>query len=49
MKGYRTYAIAVLLGLTVIAHSLGWIDTTITNTILGLLGSGAVWTLRAAI
>lgn len=49
LNGYKTYIIAVCIGLVAAAHFLGWIDGNLTTTVLTLLGAGAVASTRAAI
>ena len=49
MSGYKTYAIAALIGVVTVAHQLGYIDDNLRDTILGFLGAGGLATLRAGI
>lgn len=49
MKGYRTYIIAVLIGVASAAKYLGYLDETTFQMITGLLVGGGFATLRAAV
>ena len=49
LKGYRTYIVAVCVGLVTVAHYLGWLSPETTAVLLGLLGATGVATMRAAI
>ena len=49
LKGQKTYIVAVLVALTVVAQQLGWIDDPTSGAILGLLGAGGLATLRAGV
>lgn len=49
MNGYKTYIVAGLIGLATVAHTLGWIDDTVYQVILGLLGAGGLAALRAGV
>ena len=49
MAGYKTYVVAAAIALDVFAHSMGWIDDTIFQAILGLLGAGGLAALRAGV
>ena len=49
LKGRRTYIVAVLLGLVVIAESLGYLDAEMAFTLKGLLGAGGLAALRAGV
>ena len=49
LKGRRTYIVAVLLGLVVIAESLGYLDAETAFTLKGLLGAGGLAALRAGV
>lgn len=46
LSGKKSYLIAVFVALVVLAHQLGWIDSDIANTLLGLLGAGGLMALR---
>ena len=48
-KGKRTYLVAVAIALATFAHNAGLIDVNTYQLIVGLLGAGAVATLRAGI
>lgn len=47
LQGYKSYIIAVLSALVVVAHAMGYIDDTTRDTLLGLLASGALGTVAA--
>jgi hypothetical protein len=49
LAGYKTYIIAVLLGATAAVKSLGYIDDSTYQVIMGLLGSAGLATMRKAI
>jgi membrane protein required for beta-lactamase induction len=49
LRGKKTYIIALLGGLTVVAWLLGWIPTDLAEKLLALLGFGGVLSLRAAV
>ena len=49
LMGKKTYLQAGLAALVTLAHGLGWIDEKAYVTLLGLLGSGIVASLRAGI
>ena len=49
LKGYKTYIMAAAIAATVLANKLGYLDDTTANTILGLLGAGAVATVGAKV
>ena len=49
LEGKKTYLIAVLVGFATIAHNLQWIDDTVYQWLLGLMGAGGLATLRAAV
>lgn len=49
LRGIRTYAVAILIGLTMVASQLGYIDDNLRNTILGFLGAGGLAALRAGV
>lgn len=49
MKGYRTYIIAVLIGLITVANVLGYVDDITTTHIREFLLAGGLWTLRSAL
>ena len=48
LKGYRTYILAFLGIVVAGAQTLGYIDLTLANSLLGILGFGAIATLRAS-
>ena len=47
LKGKKTYILASLTALLTLAHSLDYIDSTTYQTLLALLGSGTIATLRS--
>ena len=49
MQGYRTYVIGIIGGVVGIAHLAGYLNDTLFQAIMGLLGSGAIMTMRAAV
>lgn len=48
-SGYKTYIFAVLMGLLAMAHYLGYIDDTLYNSGIGLLGAGTAAALGAKV
>lgn len=48
LKGYRTYLLAFLGIVVAGAQTLGYIDLALANSLLGILGFGAIATLRAS-
>jgi hypothetical protein len=49
LEGKKTYITAAVLGLATFAQSLGWIDQSQYNTILGLAGALGLAALRAGV
>jgi len=49
MNGHKTYIMAGLIGLATVAKTLGWIDNTVYEIVLGLLGAGGLAALRAGV
>ena len=49
LQGYKSYIVAILTGVLTVAHSLGYIDDATFQTLLALLGSGAIATVAAKI
>lgn len=49
LAGYKTYIVAVLLGLVTALHSMGKIDDSLFQMLLGLLNAGAISTVAAKI
>lgn len=49
LSNYKTYIVAVSLGLATAAHSLGWITQETYDLLLGLLGAGGLAALRHGI
>lgn len=48
LKGKRTYAMAIAIGLLSAAYALGWVNDVAYQTLLGLFGAGGLAGLRAA-
>jgi hypothetical protein len=49
MRGLKTYLFASLIAAATVAHSLGYIDNTLYQALLGLFGAGGLAALRAAV
>lgn len=49
IKGYKTYFLAVMVILATVAKVLGFIDDSMYQTLVAILGAGAVSTLRASV
>ena len=49
LQGKKTYVVAILIGSVYALHSAGMIDDATRDMLLGLLGAGAIATVRAAI
>lgn len=49
LKGYRTYIIAVLVGVLTAVYQLNYIDLDTYQIVLGWLGAAGLATLRAGI
>lgn len=49
LSGYKTYIVAILTAVVTLLHSLGYIDETLFQTLLALLGAGAISTVAAKI
>ena len=49
LKGYKTYIVAALTAAVTLLHSLGYITTEMYQSLLALLGAGAVSTVAAKI
>lgn len=49
LEGKKTYGIAVLIALVAVAEIVGWIDSTVADSMYFLLGAGGIATLRNAI
>ncbi len=49
LDGYKTYIIAIGIGLASAVHSLGWIDTQAYLLIVGILAPSGLATLRQGI
>lgn len=47
LSGKKTYIVAVLAGLVTVAHSLGYIDDSMWQLLLGLLNGAGLATLGA--
>ena len=48
-SGKKTYLVALGVAIATAAHQLGWIDATVYQTILGLLGAGGLAALRSGV
>lgn len=46
LKGYKTYIMAGIMGVTTAVHHLGYIDGAMYSSILGLTGAGGLAALR---
>ncbi len=49
LQGKKTYIVAALVAAATFAHSVGWIDDTLFQALLGLLGAGGLAALRAGV
>lgn len=49
LTGYKSYIVAVLAASVTALHALGYIDDALFQTLMGLLGAGAVGTVAAKI
>jgi hypothetical protein len=49
LVGHKTYILAAIGAIITFAYSLGWIDTTVYQVLIGLVGSGGLATLRSAV
>ena len=49
LSGYKSYIVAVLAAIVTFLHAMGYIDDVTFQTFMGLLGAGAVATIRAGI
>ena len=49
LQGYKSYIVAALTAAVTVAHMLGYIDDATYQTLLALLGAGAVGTVAAKI
>jgi hypothetical protein len=49
LSGYKTYIVAILTAIVTLLHSLGYIDEALFQTLLALLGAGAITTVSAKI
>lgn len=49
LQGYKTYLIAALMGALTVLKALGYIDDPTYQTLMALLGAGAVGTVAAKI
>ena len=49
LDGKKTYVVALCIGLATVAYVLGYIDQAMWEKIAGLLGVGALLTVRQAI
>ena len=49
MTGWKTYAVAGLMGVATVAQAMGWIDQQTFVTIMGLLNGTGFAALRAGV
>ena len=49
LQGYKTYVVAALMGALTVLKALGYIDEATYQTLMALLGAGAVGTVAAKI
>ena len=49
LQGYKTYLVAALMGALTVLKALGYIDEATYQTLMALLGAGAVGTVAAKI
>ena len=49
MKGYRTYIVAVCIGVVAMLQALDLIDSRASESLYVLLGAGGLATLRAGV
>ena len=49
MTGWKTYAVAGLMGVATVAQAMGWIDQQTFVTIMGILNGGGFAALRAGV
>lgn len=49
LQGYKTYLIAALTAAVTLLHALGYIDEATFQTLMALLGSGAIATVAAKV
>ena len=49
LNGYKTYIVALLVGVASALHYMGWIDSEAYNIILGLLIGTGMATIRHGI
>lgn len=49
LEGKKTYIVAILLGLATAAKSLGYIDEATFQTLVTMLGSAGLVTMRMAV
>jgi len=49
LQGKKTYILAGLGAVAAFVHFLGWIDTSVFQLLLGLLGFSGMATIRAGI
>ena len=48
-EGYKTYIVALLVGLLAVAKFLGYVSPELYETLLGLLVGTGLYTLRSAV
>lgn len=49
LKGKKTYAVAIAVGVVAAVSFMGWIDSDTAAILYGLLGAGGIASLRAAV
>lgn len=49
LQGKKTYILAILIGVMSAAKALGWINESIFQTLMGILGASGLATLRSSI
>lgn len=49
LSGKKTYIVAILVSLVILANQLGYLDVETTNILLGLLGASGLAALRAGV
>jgi len=49
LAGYKTYAVAVLMGLGASTYALGWIERSTFEALMAFLGAGGLAALRKGV
>lgn len=49
LQGKKTYLIALGIAADVFAYKMGWVDESVYQLVLGLLGAGGLASLRSAV